>query len=440
MLTSASCPQCQHPVRNADHHFCTQCGLALKQPCPQCSSELATPAEAFVSCASCKHDFWSCRSCGRLYHLDRTSCENSYCPEKGKFWTTRFGEDEFLQTPGERCLTRTEPIVDCPRPAWVGGATAGSDTRWPSLHTLGLILSVQDSGVVELWSERGAPHSVEGNAFGETSVCLTRLDLGEESPCAPFYWNGKIFIPGSTSISALDMTSSPSLGQRLALDELGQPRHFCSLGKTLLCWGSQGLGELSGDGSLQKLGSDGPSNSGSFMVSNGRDMALLYAAGSDPVIWSSSEKRFLEIDCEDMPDGVDFVHFADRFLIVAGNKLFYCQDQHFLVRELPASVLAQPLYCASENRLTLLLNDGSARSCSTTGDKFSFVCDLAGTPSTDPIRLGESIFYGTEGRYLCYDEEAIRPRLSAPLRGALSYANGRVFGNLRDGSIFCFEL
>jgi Double zinc ribbon len=440
MPTSTACPQCQHSLREPEHHFCTHCGLALKQPCPHCSAKLSTPADPFVSCQSCNHDFWSCQSCGRLYHLDRTSCQNSYCPEKGRFWTTRFGCDEFYQTQNERTIARSAPFDESPRPGWAGGATAAADIRWPSLHTLGLLLSVQESGVVELWGERGAPHSTVGDDFGERSVCLTRLDLGEESPCPPFYWNKQIIIPGTSCISVLDMTSSPSLGQRYPVDEIGRPKHFAQLRKSLLCWGSQGLGELSEDGAMNILGEDGPANSGSFIITDGQDKALIYSPGNEPVVWSKSEDLFQNFNWDSVFENVDYALYADRMVLIAGNRLAYLKGNEFEVVDLPASVIAEPLYSEPDNRLTLLLNDGSARSCSPTGEKFSFVCDLAGTPSTCPLQIGEGIFYGTEGRYLCRAEEAIRPRLSSPPMGALSYANGRIFGNLRDGSLFCFEL
>ncbi|HIB65203.1 MAG TPA: hypothetical protein EYO33_08860, partial [Phycisphaerales bacterium] len=138
MSNGLVCPQCQEPGRDSAHNFCTRCGLALKQPCPHCSAQLETPRDPFMTCRACDHDFWSCRACGRLYHLDRTSCVNNYCPDKGRFWTTRFGADEFHQQELEFCrnVVSTDQI---PRPGWTGGATAGSDIRWPHLHTLGRI-------------------------------------------------------------------------------------------------------------------------------------------------------------------------------------------------------------------------------------------------------------------------------------------------------------
>ena len=403
-----------------------------------------------MTCRACDHDFWSCRACGRLYHLDRTSCVNNYCPDKGRFWTTRFGADEFHQQELEFCrnVVSTDQI---PRPGWTGGATAGSDIRWPHLHTLGLILSVQESGVVELWAERGAPQAGDAGDFGETSVCLTRLDLGEESPCAPFSWQKKFFIAGSTSISELDMTSSPSIGKRIPVNEVGRPRGFAPLRKCLFAWGDKGVVRVAEDGFVTTLNPDDPEDQPNPQVLKGDD-TLLLSDGSNQALLASAdagEAYLMTIGNENevrmmedigLKESLDYGLYADRFILISGNKFSYLEDNRFVVSELPATVIAPPLYSAQDQRIFLFLNDGSARSCSTTGDKFSFVCDLAGTPTTRPLKLGERLFYGTEGRYLCCDEEAIRPRLSSSPMGALSYANNRVFGTSRDGSMFCFEL
>jgi hypothetical protein len=437
---SQTCPQCSEPVQNPQHQFCTSCGLALRQPCPHCSQQLATPADPFVSCDTCKRDFWSCRSCGRLYHLDRTSCHNSYCPEKEKFWTTRFGSEEFFQHPHEWCK-RGEKFEssDSPKPAWLGGATAAADVRWPNLHTQGLLLSVQESGVVELWAERGAPTHSVGSDFAETSVCLTRLDLGEDSPCPPFYWHNRFMIPGSQTLSVLEMSSSPSVGARIDLQQAGRPHLFGSLRDHLIVWGEKDFGAIARDGSYETIDTVLQGNP-RFLLTDGEGTCL--ALSADPM------KAFL-FDVNDSPrklqdptfaDSIEYAIYADRYILVSGNRLAYLEKSEFIVVELPALVVSSPLYDPTDNRLTLLLNDGTARSCSTTGEKFSFVCELAGTPSTSALRLGTRLFYGTEGRYLCCDEEAIRPRLGSAPMGALSYANGRLFGTCRDGSLYCFEL
>ena len=437
---SVACPQCNETVQNPQHQFCTHCGLALKQPCPHCNEQLSTPADPFTTCPTCERDFWSCGSCGRLYHLDRTACHNSYCPEEGKFWTTRFGSEEFFQRPHERCLSGEQLEKDeSPRPAWVGGATAASDVRWPNLHTLGLLLSVQESGVVELWAERGAPSHTKTSDFAETSVCLTRLDLGEESPCPPFFWKNRFMIPGSQTLSVLEMTSSPSVGKRIDLHEAGRPCLFGLLKDHIIVWGEDDFGAIDGDGIYETIDTE-LSGTPHFLLTDGEATCL--ALSKDPI------KAHL-FDINDSPkkladpcfaDSIEYALYTDRYILFSGNRLAYLEETEFIVVELPALIVSPPLYSAEENRLTLMLNDGTARSCSTTGDKFSFVCELAGTPSTEALRLGGRLFYGTEGRYLCCDEEAIRPRLGSAPMGSLSYANGRLFGNCRDGSLFCFEL
>ena len=436
----AACPQCQESVKDPQHQFCTKCGLALKQPCPHCSGELSPPADPFISCSACQHDFWRCRSCGRLYHLDRTACHNSYCPEQGKFWTTRFGSEEFFQHPHHRCLTgELLKKSDSPRPAWLGGATAASDVRWPSLHTLGLLLSVQESGVLELWAERGAPaHKQEGD-FEETSVCLTRLDLGEESPCPPFYWRDRFMIPGSHTLSVLEMSSSPSVGRRIDLQEVGRPALFALLKEHIIVWGDKDFGAINAEGLYESID----------VELKGKPLFLLTDGESSCLAGSQEPRKATLFGINDSPaschdpifaDSLEYGLYADRYILLSGNRLAYLENHEFIVVELPALVVAPPLYNPADNRLTLLLNDGTARSCSTVGDKFSFVCELAGPPSTQSLMLGSRLFYGTEGRYLCCDEEAIRPRLSSPPMGALSYANGRIFGTCLDGSMFCFEL
>lgn len=435
-MQAVSCPQCQEPQSEPSHKFCTNCGLALKQPCPHCSSELDTPADPFLTCPTCRHDFWSCTACGRLYHLDRTSCHNSYCPEQGKFWTTRFGSDVFFQTAAERTQALSHSPKDSPRPAWLGGVTTASDLRWPNLHTLGLILSVQESGVVELWGERGAPHQAEGSDFQETSVCLTRIDLGEISPCPPFHWEGQFFIPGSKTLSILDMSSSPSIGRRIALEAVGKPKHFGLLHDKILVWGEKGLGSVSKEGECLLLHPIELSDS-SILLTDGQSRALL--VNELPFLFQESGE-LLPLPPIGFKEKTEFAIFTKNFVLFSGKNLAYLDKETFHLAELPALVVSQPLYSESDERLILLLSDGTVRTCSPKGDKFSYLCDLAGTPTTDPLKLGERVFYGTEGRYLCCDEEAIRPRLSSQPSGALSYANGRLFGNLRDGSMFCFEL
>lgn len=316
----------------------------------------------------------------------------------------------------------------------------GADIRWPCLHSQGLILSVLDTGVVELWAERGAPVAAENNEFGEKSVCLTRLDLGEPSPAAPFFWNQQFFIPGEHSLTAFEFSSSPSLGRRWPLDEIGQPKHFAPIGADLLIWGLGGVGLLSPDGYFELLDSDFKPHPNSIMVGSSQDV-LLVDPGSIPKAWLFLQGgQVRELDTGELAGGLEYGLHADTHILLGGNSLSYLEEGTFRTVELPSLVVADPLYDKREERLTLLLSDGSARTCSTRGDKFSFLCDLGGPPTTAPLRLRDSLFYGIEGRYICRQQEAIRPRLPSAPMGALSYANGRLFGTARDGSIFSFEL
>ncbi|MFA5505964.1 MAG: hypothetical protein WC423_11090, partial [Vulcanimicrobiota bacterium] len=356
---SAACPQCQQSIQDPQHQFCTNCGLALKQPCPHCNCTLSTPDDPFITCETCKDDFWSCQSCGRLYHLDRTACHNSYCPEKGTFWTTRFGKEQFFQHPHQRCFDGPGFETDeSPRPAWVGGTTAAADMRWPSLHTLGLLLSVQESGVVELWAERGAPaHIQEGTDFSETSVCLSRLDLGEESPCPPFYWQDKFMIPGSHSLSVLEMSSSPSVGKRIDLKSTGRPALLGLLEEHIVVWGEKEFGAIDAQGAYETIEAE-LQGVPQFLLSNGKTSCL--AVSRDPKKAVLFEMDQGPLRCQDpiFADSLEYGLFADRYLLFAGNRLAYLQEQEFIVVELPSLVVAPPLYDPSDNRLTLLLKDG----------------------------------------------------------------------------------
>lgn len=436
----STCPHCRSPRRDSRHHFCTQCGLALSQPCPHCSNSLETPSAPFAGCPSCQHNFWSCQACGRLYHLDKTSCTNGYCPERGRFWTTRFGSGKYLQTPSERHLFDVSCGESNLRPAWIGGITEGSDLRWPSLHSHGLLLSVQDSGVVELWAERGAPVPAEESEFGEKSVCLTRLDLGEPCPAPPFAWNGHFYIPGERSLTPFEFSSSPSLGRRIPLDELGTPKHFASIGAELLIWGESGVGRLAPDGFLEVLDEEFKADQESLMIAGESDVLLISQLPSPKAWLFHLGGEVEEVDVSRLPADIEYGLHASGYLLLGGNTLSFLEAGAFHTVELPSLVVTAPIYDCREERLTLLLSDGSARTCSTRGDKFSFLCDLGGPPSTVPLRLQGDLFYGIEGRYICRQGEPIRPRLPMAPMGALSYANGRLFGTSRDGSMFCFEL
>jgi hypothetical protein len=132
--------------------------------------------------------------------------------------------------------------------------------------------------------------------------------------------------------------------------------------------------------------------------------------------------------------------FADRFVLLWRNQLAYLEGETLRTQELPAAVVTRPVYCPESERLTMLLSDGTIRSCSSAGERFSFVCDMPGVPTTPPLRIGKHVYYGSDGRYLCCDEEAMLPRLNSPPWGELSYANGRLFGTTREGVLFAFCL
>src|SRR5690606_36979564 len=148
--------------------------------------------------------------------------------------------------------------------------------------------------------------------------------------------------------------------------------------------------------------STSPGKSSHQIADNSR--RVLRVSGSPPKATLLEEGQDdLEIAELGLTDSVEYALFADVFVLISGNRLAHFRDGIFHVQELPALVVAQPLYNEKEQMLTLLLNDGSIRKCSTQGDKFSFVCNLAGTPTTAPLKIGDRIFYGTEGRYLCFD-------------------------------------
>ena len=99
-------------IRKSTQNFCTSCGLVLIQPCPNCSQQLETPEGAFISCSGCEQDFWSCRACARLYHLDRTSCVNSYCTQKdAKKLEKETKKAEKLQKEAEKKQKKAEKTL-----------------------------------------------------------------------------------------------------------------------------------------------------------------------------------------------------------------------------------------------------------------------------------------------------------------------------------------
>lgn len=428
-----SCPGCHTMVLNPQNqNFCTRCGIPLKQPCPHCQHQLRTPDHTFTACTECERNFWACLACGRLYHLDRTSCQNSYCPDRGRFWTRRFGEDIWPRPAGHGsiCL-ESENDEATPTPAWLSESTL-KDRRWSSVHSNGLLVSVQETGVLELWSEQGAPSGGDPGDFQETSVCLSRLDLGEDAPCPPLLHQGEVVIPGTTSLSVLEMTANPSVGARLALPE--RPLSVVDLGDEILVLGQREI-LLGGLSKPFQTVHESPGELALPLISDHSGGALV-VTGDGCYHYAQGELQALENSLS----SPEWALYADRFVLVRRNQLAFREGHAFQLKELPEAVIGPPLYCPHNGRLYLLLNDNTIRSCTSTGERFSFVCELAGVPTTVPLKVGERIFYGTEGRYLCRDEEAVRPRLSSQPTGELTYANGRLFGTTLEGGLFSFQI
>lgn len=437
---TAACPRCQHGSVADGQTFCTQCGVVLRQPCPQCSAKVTTPSTGFTACAACRTALWSCSECARLYHYDRTSCSNSYCPQRGAFWTAQLGSDVWDPSRGHRALSWTRPSDELPRPAWL---VAGSgERRYPSLHHSGLLVSVQESGVLELWAERGAPRPhQEGEEFREDGVCLVRLDMGEPAGGPPLLHRGHLVMVGSTSLSTLELTSNPSLSGRLELPGEGGPRHAVSLGDTVLVVSSEALWEVDLGTSQVVAHLQQPFSLDLPPLSDGQGRALVTRAGSNPgYALYEPGGRLSELASGDFPVPAESAIFAGSFLLLWRQRMATWENGLFTAVELPAAPLARPVYCSDSQRLTLLLSDGTIRTCTTRGERFTFVGDRPGTPTTAPLKLGEHVFYGTDGRYLCCDEEALLPRLNSPPWGELSFANGRLFGTTREGGLFAFCL
>lgn len=427
-----SCPGCKEMVLNPkSQNFCTHCGIPLKQPCPHCQHQLPTPGHTFTACTECERSFWACLACGRLYHLDRTSCQNTYCPDRGRFWTRRFGEDVWPRVGGHSVAFDQDEDEATPTPAWVSESTL-KDRRWPSVHSKGLLISVQETGVLELWSEQGAPSGGDPGDFQETSVCLSRLDLGEDAPCPPLLHRGEVVVPGRESMAVLEMTANPSVGARFQIPEA--PLGAVDLGDEILVLGAKHISlgsldrpfEAAVDSPGKPLFAPISDHSGGALVVTGEG-CFHYAQGE----LQSLEGAFAS---------PEWALFADRYLLIRRNQLAFREGHAFQVKELPEAVIGPPLFCPHNGRLYLMLNDNTIRSCTSTGERFSFVSELAGVPTTVPLKLGERIFYGTEGRYLCRDEEALRPRLGSQPTGELTYANGRLFGATLEGGLFAFQI
>jgi hypothetical protein len=437
-MTCQACPHCRLELGRPDQAFCTGCGLVLSQPCPNCAAKLATPDGEFTECQQCKTSFWGCQQCGRLYHLDRTSCSNGYCPKKGEFWTATFGIDTWDAQRGHRAIAFERKSDTDPLPGWLGGG--GKERRFASLHHSGLLISVQESGILEMWAERGAPRHGEGDEFREESVCLVRLDLGEPATGPPVEHQGHLVILGTNSLCLLEMTSNPSLGSRLALPEAGGgPLRALSLANSVLVIAPNGLWEVDvvSRSILHHL--ECPISLAIEPTSDGQRRALL-ARGDGSLFVYQQGGQVKEAASPGFASAPEWSLHADRFVLLWRNQLAYLEGEMLKVQELPAAVVTRPVYCPESERLTVLLSDGTIRSCSSTGERFSFICDMPGVPTTPPLRIGSHVYYGSDGRYLCCDEEAMLPRLNSPPWGELSYANGRLFGSTREGVLFCFCL
>lgn len=433
------CPHCQWQLRDPAQAFCTRCGLALRQPCPNCASSLATPDAEFTECAVCQGSFWGCRECGRLYHLDRTSCLNSYCPSLGLFWTASFGGDSWDGRRGHHSVAVAAPsTLSSPLPGWLGGG--GGERRFPSLHHSGLLISVQESGVLEMWAERGAPRHAEGDEFRETSVCLVRLDLGEPATGAPLLHRDEVVVLGSSSLCLLELTSNPSLGGRLELGNRRGPLQALSLSQTLVLVSPDAVWEVDVASRTVLHRLDVSLATDLEPVSDGTERVLLSRADGSFFLYCAGGEC-LDVGSPGFGSAPEWAFYSDRFLLLWRNQLAYLDDDGVLrSRELPAALVTRPVYDRDSQRLTVLLSDGTIRTCSSSGERFSFVGDMPGVPTTAPLRVGERVYYGSEGRYLCCDEEALLPRLNSPPWGELSYANGRLFGTTREGGLFTFCL
>lgn len=437
-LSARTCPHCQSELATPGANFCGRCGTALRQPCPGCSAELATPAGDFTTCSACQSSLWACQDCSRVYHLDRTSCLNSYCPSKGQFWTSRFGGDTWDARFGHRLVATGHKSDSALIPGWLAGGV--KERRYASLHHSGLLISVQESGILELWAERGAPRPHEGDEFREESVCLVRLDLGEPASGRPLLHNGLPVILGSSALWVLELTSNPSLGSRVELPETRGPLRAVSLGEKLLVLAPEGVWEVDlASRTAQKTSSQG-ANPNLEPATDGQTRTL-YLGTDQKLYLHRLGSQMSQLDPPGWSEAPEWALYADDFLVFWRNQLGYVDDDGKIkTQELPATVVARPVYQPEGERLFLLLSDHTIRSCSSRGERFSFLCEMPGTPSTGALHLGSKVYYGSDGRYLCGNEEAMLPRLNSAPWGELSYANGRLFGTTKEGQLFCFCL
>lgn len=290
-----------------------------------------------------------------------------------------------------------------------------------------------------MWAERGAPRAGgEGDEFREESVCLVRLDLGEAASGPPIAHDRHLVILGSDSLCLLEMTSNPSLGSRLELPGAQGPLRAFSLSQSVLVAAPGGLWEVDVVSRVIRHHLSRPITMEMEPASDGSNSVLL--RGAEGFFLYREGGEVTELQASGFSQTPEWSLFADRFVLLWRNQLAHLEGSTLQVRELPAAVVTRPVFDPESQRLIMLLSDGTIRSCSTTGERFSFVCDMPGVPTTPPLRIGESVYYGTDGRYLCCDEEAMLPRLNSVPWGELSFANGRLFGATREGVLFAFCL
>lgn len=296
-----------------------------------------------------------------------------------------------------------------------------------------------DSGVIELWPEHGAPGlNSLADDFREDSVRLCRLDLGEPATAAPIMFLDHVIILGRCSLTILELSASPSLTGRLELPGAKGPLQAIPLDSSLVIVSSTGLWEV--DPLAGHILHTQPGTWATTLAPvAGEHQVLLF--DTKAMMWTYQNGGQLEqLSPSSHSSLPEWAIYAGHFLTIERNQLTSYKEGATHTRDLPAAVIARPLYDPQEERLLLLLSDSTLRSCSVNGERFSFICDVPGVPTTPPLKVGSQVFYGIDGRYLCVNQEALRPRLNSPPWGELSYANGRVFGTTRDGGLFCFYL
>ncbi len=436
----AVCPGCASELLKPDQaNFCGVCGLVLRQPCPSCRGAVATPDFGFALCEQCGSDFWACSCCGRLYHYDRLACVNSYCPERGQYWTARYGLQRWSPWGGNETEVPSSPNPGTPRPAWRGRTETPDDERRCQIHARGLLVSVLRSGAVELWAEHGSVQGSSETDFIERALRLMLLDLGADSVGAPFFLGDQLYIPHQRGLSRLDWTGSPTLSIRYE----SPLRAAFPVGGRALVWGPEGA--------LFVDPSAGVEAAADLVPRTPPDLWAVEPKGSRACgIWCPAEGpavgRFWTETAQVQDLGPLPLEAPPRWLVWGVEPTVFSERELYRPLEggapssLSGELLAKPVWSPSDERFQLFLADGTVRSCSATGDRFSFLFEASGTPSTEPCSVGGQLYYGTQERYLCRNEKPLRPRLSNSPVGVLSVAQGRLFGASLKGELFCFEL